>query len=93
MLVGTVTVELYLPGTGSLKEKRFVLKSLKTKIRNRFNVSIAEVDHHDKWQRASLGIAAVAADRRFLDETLSKVMNAVSQESRVEVIDQIVEVL
>ncbi|MFH1943775.1 MAG: DUF503 domain-containing protein [bacterium] len=93
MLVGTMTVELYLPGTGSLKEKRFVLKSLKTKIRNRFNVSIAEIDHHDKWQRSSFGIAAVATDRRFLDETLSKVMNAVSQESRVEVIDQMIEIL
>ena len=93
MLVGTVTVELYLPGIGSLKEKRFVLKSIKTKIRNRFNVSIAEVDFHDKWQHSCLGIACISNNRRFLDETLSKVMNAITQDFRVEVMDQVTEIL
>lgn len=93
MLVGTLQAELYLPGTTSLKEKRFVLKSLKTRIRNRFNVSIAEVDFHDKWQRACLGVAAVSNDRRFLDETLSKVMNQITREDRIELIEQVVEIL
>jgi uncharacterized protein YlxP (DUF503 family) len=92
MLIGTIQIELFLPGAGSLKEKRFVLKSIKTKIRNLFNVSIAEVDFLDKWQRSILGIACVANNRRFIDETLSKVMGAVAKEDRIEIIDQVIEI-
>ncbi len=93
MLIGTAQIELYIPGTFSLKEKRFILQSIKKKIQNQFNVSIAEVDYHDKWQRACLGIACVSNDRRFLDKTLSNVMNAVQRESRVEILNQIIEIL
>jgi len=92
MLIGTVKVNLYLPGTVSLKEKRFVLKSLITRIRNRFNVSVAEVDFNDKWQKACLGIACVCNDRRFLDTTLSKVLNLITKEDRTEIIDQVTEI-
>jgi len=92
MLVGILKVELYIPGIASLKEKRFVLKSLKTRIRNRFNVSVAEIDFMDKWQRSCIGIAVVSNDRRFLDEILSKVLNVIFYENRVEVIDQITEI-
>jgi uncharacterized protein YlxP (DUF503 family) len=93
MLIGTVQIELYIPGTFSLKEKRFILQSIKKKIQNQFNVSIAEVDYHDKWQRACLGIACVSNDRRFLDKTLNNVMNAVQRENRVEILNQIIEIL
>ena len=93
MLIGTLSVEMYIPGTGSLKEKRFILKSLKTKIQNRFNVSVAEVEHQDKWQRTTLGIACVANERRFLDETLSKVINFILNDNRVEITDQVCEIL
>jgi uncharacterized protein YlxP (DUF503 family) len=92
MLIGTIQIELLLPGAGSLKEKRFVLKSIKTKIRNLFNVSVAEVDFLDKWQRSILGIACVSNNRRFIDETLSKVMGAVAKEDRIEIIDQVIEI-
>ena len=93
MLIGTAQIELYIPGTFSLKEKRFILQSIKKKIQNQFNVSIAEVDYHDKWQRACLGIACVSNDRRFLDKTLSNVMNAVQRENRVEILNQVIEIL
>ena len=93
MLIGTVQIELYLPGIGSLKEKRFILKSIKVKIRKLFNVSLAEVDFLDKWQRSVLGIACVSNDRRFIDETLSKVLGAISKDNRIEIIDQLIEVL
>ena len=93
MLIGTATVELYLPGTFSLKEKRFVLKSMKKRIRNNYNVSIAEIDYHDKWQRACLGIACVSNDRRFLDTTLTKVLNTIDREGRVEILNQVTEIL
>ena len=93
MLVATLQVELLLRDSFSLKEKRFVLQSLKTKIQNRFNVSVAEVDLNEKWHRASIGFACVSNDRRFLDSQMSKILNAVMQEDRVEVIDQRVEIL
>ena len=93
MLVGTIQIELFIPEAGSLKEKRFILKSIKTKIRNLFNVSIAEVDFLDKWQRSVLGVACVSNNRRFIDETLSKVMGAVAKEDRFEIIDQAIEIL
>ena len=93
MLIGTMKIELFFPEIFSLKEKRFILKSLKTKIQNQFNVSIAEVDFHDKWQRSCLGIACVSNDRRFLDSTLSKVMNSISREDRVEIMDHVTEIL
>lgn len=93
MLIGALQVELYIPGSQSLKEKRFVLKSIKTKIRNRFNVSVAEVDQQDKWQRATLGISCVSNDRRLIDEILSKVQNLLMNDSRIEVTDQVTEIL
>ncbi|MBN2029019.1 DUF503 domain-containing protein [bacterium] len=93
MLIGTMKIELFFPEIFSLKEKRFILKSLKTKIQNQFNVSVAEVDFHDKWQRSCLGIACVSNDRRFLDSTLSKVMNSISREDQVEIMDHVTEIL
>lgn len=93
MLIGAAQFELLIPGAASLKEKRFVIKSIKTKIQNRFNVSIAEVDHLDKWQRACLGIAFVSNERRFLDEVMSKITNTMMDDHRFEVIDHCVEVL
>lgn len=75
MIVGTAVVELQLPENGSLKGKRQVLRSIKDRIRARFNVSIAEVDRQDAWQRATLGVAVVSNDARLVDETLNKVVN------------------
>ena len=93
MLVGTIQVELHIPGASSLKEKRYIVQSLKTKIRNRFNVSIAEVDFHEKWQRTCLGIGCISNDRRHIDTMLSKILSAINQDDRVEIIDQLIEIL
>jgi uncharacterized protein len=92
MMLGTLQVELLIPGSFSLKDKRFVLQGLKTKIRSTFNVSVAEVDFHDKWQRSCVAFACVSVDRRYLDSVFSKVLNAIDAEDRVEVVDQLVEI-
>jgi uncharacterized protein len=63
MLVGTLQVEFLLHDAFSLKEKRFVMQSLKAKIQNRFNVSVAEVDFQDKWQRGAVAVACVSSDK------------------------------
>src|SRR5262249_9147094 len=65
-------VELHLPDVGSLKGKRHVLKGLKEKVRARFEVSVAEVDHQDVWQRATLAVAYVSADARHANSVVSK---------------------
>ncbi len=91
--VAVGTVELHLPGVGSLKEKRHALKGLKEKVKNRFNVSIAEVDLNDTWQRATLGIACVSNDARHADEQVAKAVNLIESLLDGSIIDYRVEVL
>jgi uncharacterized protein YlxP (DUF503 family) len=68
--VGILSVELHFPEAGSLKGKRKHVKSAKAQLQNRFGASVAEVDHHDLWQRAGLTVACVARGHRELQELL-----------------------
>ena len=91
MLVKVLTVDLLIPGSSSLKEKRFVLKSLKERLRSRFNVSVAEVDYQDKWQRTMLAVAIVGSDRESVDGTCSQVRRFIEGDHRIEVADTLEE--
>jgi uncharacterized protein YlxP (DUF503 family) len=91
MIVGACTIELFLAESGSLKSKRQILRAIKDRVRNSFNVSIAEIDHHDLWQRSTLGVAVVGNETRFIHAVLNKVVSLVNRESRAEIIDVIVE--
>ena len=73
--VAVGTVELHLPDVGSLKGKRHVLKGLKERVRAKFEVAVAEVDHHDIWQRATLAVACVSHDSRHANEVVSKAVD------------------
>jgi uncharacterized protein YlxP (DUF503 family) len=75
MVVGVLRLTLFLPENHSLKGKRQVLRAIKDRVRNKFNVSIAESDGHDMWQRAELGICQVGSDRAFVDSALREVVN------------------
>jgi uncharacterized protein YlxP (DUF503 family) len=68
--VGILSVELHFPEAGSLKGKRKYVKSAKAQLQNRFGASVAEVDHHDLWQRTRLTMACVARDHRELEALL-----------------------
>ena len=92
MFVAVGQIEIFIPESGSLKSKRFVLNSIKTKIRNKFNVSIAEVENNDKWQRATLGVSTISNDRKLADSIINKVINFIENDFRVEVIDYSVEI-
>lgn len=76
--IAYLVIELLIPHSGSLKSKRRVVKSLKDKIRARFNASVAEIDYLDQWQRALIGVAMIGSDRVHLEkgvnalETLSR---------------------
>jgi uncharacterized protein len=87
MVVGILRIELFIPESASLKSKRYAIKSIKDRLRNRFNISVAEVDNCDKWQRASLAVAAVSNESRHIDSIMSNVMNLVHGDHRIEVLD------
>jgi len=93
MVVGVCTLELHLPGVASLKGKRQILLSLKDRIKDKFNVSIAEVDEQDIWQRAVLGVACVANEQRHTNQVLDSVLNLVRGNPEVEVLRQHMEFL
>jgi len=78
MHVGVCQIELRLPENHSLKGKRQVIKSIITRLQNKFNVSVAEVDNQDLWQLATLGVACVSNHRRHADETLANVVKFVA---------------
>ncbi len=92
MIVGVGQIELYIPESGSLKSKRFVLKSIKTRIRNKFNVSIAEIENNDKWQRATIGVAIVSNDKKIVDSTLNQIMQFIETDVRLEIVDHSIEI-
>ena len=70
--VGILSFELHFPEAGSLKGKRKYVKSAKAQLQNRFGASVAEVDHHDLWQRAGLTLACVARDYREAERLLDE---------------------
>ncbi len=78
MIVGTVSVHLRLRGNRSLKEKRRIVKSLVTRIGNRFNVTIAEVGDNDQHQSAVIGVACVANDVAHLHSVLDRVLGTMA---------------
>jgi uncharacterized protein YlxP (DUF503 family) len=86
LVVGTCTVSLHIPGSGSLKSKRMALKSLKDRIRHKFNVSVAEVDHFDLWQRSTIAVAVVSRDGRFADQVISKVVALIEADGNVDIV-------
>lgn len=70
MSVGVMTLEIRIPYAHSLKEKRAVLRKVRERLRNRFNVAVAELDHQDVWQRATLGVVSISSSRGSLETTL-----------------------
>ena len=86
MVVAAQSWQLTLPGCSSLKEKRSVLRSLKDRLRHKFNVSVAETGAQDVLTRAELTIALVATDRRFAESVLDKADRFVQENARANVV-------
>lgn len=93
MVIGLLTLELHFPGARSLKDKRQVLRGLQARVRKQFNVSVAEVEFQDLWQRARLAVVAVNTDRLHLESTLRSVAGEAASARDAELVDQQVEVL
>jgi len=75
--VGVLRLTIYLPENHSLKGKRSVLRTIKARVRNKFNVSIAEAGDHDLWQRAMIGVSQVGTDQAFVDAALREVVRSI----------------
>jgi uncharacterized protein YlxP (DUF503 family) len=80
LVIGVCRLTLRLPENHSLKGKRQVLKSLISRLHNRFNVSAAEVDNHDSWQLAELGITCTSNDEKHADQVLASVIAFIRNE-------------
>lgn len=87
MFVGVVRIELHIPASQSLKDKRAVVRSLKERIRSRTTAAVAEVDHQDLWQRAALGVAVVSGEYAQIAEQLQVVRGIVDSRPDAAVID------
>ncbi len=87
MVVASQTWELSIPGCSSLKEKRAVVRSLKDRLRHKFNVSVAETGHHDVHARAQITVALVATDRRFAQSVLDQTDFFVQEHGRAVILD------
>jgi len=94
MIIGLCTLDLYIPQSQSLKDKRRVVQSVIAHLRNDFNVSVAEVDQQDRWQQATLAVACVSSDRRYAQGLLERVVRSVQgREHRLILVDYAVEML
>lgn len=74
-IIGLTTLDLYLPGVSSLKEKRGIIKSIQAKIQNKFNVSTAEVDHHDVWQSSQIAMTTVSNSSPHIQQMFQTILS------------------
>ncbi len=84
MVVGVCSIDLHLPSAHSLKDKRQVVRSITARLRQRFNVSVAEVGEQDRWQSAELAIACVSNDRAYAHGLLTKAVSVIER-SRLDI--------
>lgn len=93
MTVGILRVTLFVPNSNSLKEKRRVILSLRDLLRNKFNISLSEIDCQDKWQKSVFAIACVGTKRTFVDSALAKIIDFIRDFNHVELIDYEMEMI
>jgi len=94
MVIGACRIELHLPGNGSLKGKRHVLKPLMARLRREFNLAVAEVGYNDVWQSAELALVTVANDPGFVHSVLEGVVHWIERNApQVQVVDWDIEIV
>ncbi len=87
MIVGVLRIDLAILEARSLKDKRHAIKGLKQKLRDRFNVSVAEVDHHDVHKRCTIGLAMVSTDSRAMHSQFDQMVDMVREARMVSLLD------
>ena len=82
MIVGVMTAQLHLQGVSSLKEKRSIVKSVISRLKSRFNISISEVDHQDEKTSAVVGVALISNDTRFINQQFDSIISFMLKDGR-----------
>jgi len=93
MVIAILKLILFISNSNSLKTKRMVLQSLKTRLRNRFNIAISEVGDEDKWQKSTLAIVGVQKDKRFMDRQFSQIINFIENFNQASIVDYEMEMI
>lgn len=93
MIIGCLQAKLSIPEARSLKDKRMVLRSLKDRMLNKMNVSVAETDHQDLWQSCVLAVVTVAAEKETVEKRLAEVSEFIRSNPEIVLIDVLVEIL
>ena len=93
MTVGILRLAIFIEGSRSLKAKRMVLHSLKSRLRNNFNVAVTQIADEDKWQKATLAVAGVERDRKKMNSVMSGVINFLGEFGGIMLIDHEMELL
>ena len=93
MWIGCCSIRFYIHGNSSLKEKRRITKSIKDRIKNKFNVSIAEIGDQEVWQNLHLGLVAVGSDQQYLDGLMNQVVSAIDRMNLAEMTDSQMKVI
>ncbi len=91
MFIGLCTIDLHIPDSQSLKSKRQILRSIKDKVRKKFNVAVAE-DGEDLWQRTTIAVATVNKDKRHINKTLDLIVGLIRGTPSVEILDYTIEI-
>jgi hypothetical protein len=81
--IGLLKISLYLPECHSLKEKRKIILSIKTKLKNNLNISFAEINDFDLWQKTTIAIASVAREKNSIMKTFNEILNEITHEKNV----------
>jgi len=93
MIIGSCRLDLYFPGSNSLKDKRHILKSLIQRTRAAFNVAIAEVEHHDDWRLATIAIVTVSNESSFSSQVIQGALRLIEKNPELELLEIQVEML
>jgi len=86
MIIGVLVIEIFINSSCSLKEKRFILKSIKDRLKNKFNVSVAELRFQDKWQRSEIGITTISNQQSHVEKSLHQIFRFLDQADTYEII-------
>lgn len=93
MIIGIIKFMILISTSNSLKEKRMVLRSLKNRLRNNFNISVIELDDHDKWQKSTLALATIGSEKTRVNSLLSNIINFLEGSKQIQLLDYEMEMI
>jgi hypothetical protein len=93
MTIGILTLAIFIPQSNSLKSKRMVLHSLKSRLRNNFNIAVTQIGDQDKWQKSTLAIVGIEKNKNTMNSILSGIINFIERTDSIHLIDYEMEMI